>query len=104
MRYGSVEKKKFRTRKVWKDKRKEIIRKQEKKDPVTLKPLSKTCPLHHLDLNPDNYEDLSDDSHFAALNKKTHDMIHFLYTYYKKDEDVLVRIKEILDRMKSINS
>jgi hypothetical protein len=36
---------------------------------------------------------------FMPLNKKTHEAIHTLYRWYKKDHKVLDRIKQVLDMM-----
>lgn len=45
-----------------------------------------------------NYDNLSMDR-FVPLNKMTHDTIHFLYRYYRKDKHILERIREVLERM-----
>lgn len=39
---------------------------------------AKGLHVHHKDLNPANYTDLSDESHFAVLCTTCHDMVHFL--------------------------
>lgn len=96
---------KFRTTKKWKDFR-DKIRKQQVNDPVTGSKLTRMANLHHKDLDENNYEDLSDESHFVFLNKMTHDTVHFLFS--KKDpkrwrKRVLELIK-ILKSMEQINS
>ena len=70
---------------------------------MTLRPLRAGWNLHHLNLDEKDYTDISDETHFACLNKKTHDAVHFLYVYYVKDETILIRLKEILDKMKELN-
>ena len=70
---------------------------------ITHKKLLKGANLHHLDLNAEHYEDLSNPDHFAYLNKSLHDVVHTLYRYYSKDPEVLDRLKEILDKMVEIN-
>ena len=57
-----------------------------------------------MDLNPDHYEDVSDPSHFENLNSDIHSVVHKLYTYYKKDPLIIDRLRELLERMKEINS
>ena len=99
----SKEKTAFRQTKVWKDFRK-LKRETDCKDALTHKKLSSHFNLHHLDLHPENYKDLSNPDNYACVNHKSHDCIHFLYTYYKKDKEVLNRLKEILDRMCELNS
>ena len=93
------EKSKFRTTSVWKEFRKRFI---GKVDPVTLKKLPKRFNLHHMDLCPKNYTDLKANK-FVALGNKPHEIIHYLYGYYRYDKDILKRIKKILDLMVEIN-
>ena len=98
----SKERANFRKTKAWHELR-EQKRQEQKVDYLTQKKLTKTFNLHHLDLNPDNYSDISNSEHFIGLNKKSHDCIHFLYSYYSKDPEVLDRLKSLLDLMKEIN-
>ena len=90
-------KKAFRKSKAWKDFTKEL-KEERKVDALTLAKLRKGSLSHHLDLNPDNYEKLDKDN-FECLNMKSHDVVHFMYTYYRKDPNILNRLKEILDKM-----
>jgi hypothetical protein len=41
---------------------------------------------------------------FMPLNKKTHEIVHEVYKWYKKDPSVLDRLKETLDKMKEYTS
>lgn len=97
---NSVERTNFRKRKTWLDFR-ESFRKE--KDALTGSKLSKRFNLHHKCMLPEKYDDLSDRNAFIPLNSKSHDCIHFLYSYYIKDPTVLDRLKEILDDMKERN-
>lgn len=92
---------KFRRSKKWLDFRKKM-RKKQSTDPITNYPLRAGCNLHHKNLNPNNYQDISNESHFIFLNKQTHETIHWLYNYYVKDDKILERIKVLLDEMKGI--
>lgn len=96
------EKSKFRQSAKWK-KFRANLKKRRKVDAVTNFPLRSGWNLHHLNLDSSRYTDISDEKNFECLNKKTHDMIHFLFTYYRKDSEILSRLKKILDRMKKIN-
>ena len=90
-------KKEFRKTKEWKDFAKSL-KAERKIDALTLAKLRKGCICHHLDLKPENYKDLT--SHkFETLNMKSHDVVHFLYTYYKKDPYIIKRLQRILDKM-----
>jgi len=80
------------------------MRKTKKVDCVTLYPLRKGHNLHHLDLDEAHYEDISDESHFEPLNRKTHETVHFLYPYYVKDRGIIKRLEELLERMRVINN
>lgn len=94
-----LEKNKFRQTTVWikfRERFKGAI------DPITLKKVSKRFQLHHMDLNPEHYTDLKFEN-FAPLNGTTHDLIHYLYGYYRKDKQILKRIQKLLDKMVEIN-
>lgn len=93
------EKDKFRTTDYWKEFRKRFA---NLIDPITLRKLPKRFQLHHCDLNPEHYTDLKFDN-FVPLTGKTHDIVHYLYGYYRKDKDVLKRLKRILDKMVELN-
>ena len=62
------------------------------KDFITKDPLCRNWNLHHLDLNVQRYDNISDMKRFMPL-------IHELFKWYKKDHKVLDRIKKTLDLM-----
>ena len=95
---------KFRSSKKWKDLRHRMNVKQKGLDPITLHKLRKGANLHHLDLDERHYQDIENEDKFIFVNKNTHSWIHEIYTYYRKDEGILVRLKQVLDNMKEINS
>ena len=94
-------KKAFRKSKTWKDFTKEL-KAERKVDALTLAKLRKGSLSHHLDLNPDNYEKLVKEN-FECLNMKSHDVVHFMYMYYKKDPAIIDRLKDILHKMVLLN-
>lgn len=96
------EKSKFRRSSKWKNFR-NYLRRKRCVDYITQKPLYAGWNLHHLDLDKNHYEDISDESKFECLNKKTHDVVHFLYQYYIKDKMVIARLTTVLEKMKIIN-
>ena len=78
-------KRNFRARKIWK-----LFKLKKKKecggiDLITLSKLSKRWELHHEDLREENYEVLNDN--FLPCNNQTHEMVHWLYRYYR-DRDM----------------
>lgn len=73
------------------------------KDYITGNKLRKGFELHHMDLNPEHYENLDNKENFLCLNKLTHKMLHWLYNYYKNDKKVINRLVEVLERMCEIN-
>ena len=92
----------FRKTKEWREFRKIIFDKQEGKDVITGKKLYKGYNVHHLDMSADNYDKLIEEN-FIAVNKNTHETLHFLFRYYKNDKDILNRIKQVLDKMVELN-
>ncbi len=95
-------KSKFRSTSKWKKFRKGMKAKC-KVDYITNRPLIKGWNLHHLDLNSDHYEDISNESHFCCLNKTSHELVHWLFRY-KDWRDVLNRTKELLQHMEELNN
>ena len=96
---NGAEKSKFRQTSAWKtfrDRFKGTV------DAVTLKKLPKRYELHHLDLSPEHYTDLKFDM-FAPLGSKTHIVVHYLYSFYRKDKNILRRLKAVLDKMVEVN-
>lgn len=102
MNDNESKKKKFRQTKLWKSFRNVITHKFGHKDPITDKPLRKGYSVHHMDLNPDNYDKLLEDN-FVPLNALSHKFIHWLYPYYIKDKNIIMRIVEILEKMERLN-
>ena len=93
---------KLRQSKEWKEFRKKIFDKQDGKDIITGKKLYKGYNVHHLDMSTENYDKLVEEN-FVALNKQTHEALHFLFRYYQKDPTILDRLKTVLDRMNELN-
>ena len=93
---------KFRQTKEWKTFRIKIAEKQDNKDIITGKPLRKCYNCHHLDMSAENYDQLTEEN-FVALNKQTHETLHFLFRYYQKDPTVLDRLKTFLEKMNELN-
>ena len=69
------------------------------KDFITKEPLCNNWNLHHLDLDVNRYDNINDMNRFMPLNSKTHEVIHEIFKWYKKDHKVLDRIKKTLDLM-----
>ena len=90
---------KVRLTEVWKTFRNLF---DKKLDPITLKKLPKRYNLHHLVLDPARYTEL-DENKFRPHSSTTHDFIHWLYGYYRKDKAIIDRIKEELDEMVKLN-
>ena len=95
-------KRNFRQSKIWKEFKKRMVEKCGKVDAITLSRLRKGANLHHRNLDENEYENLREDW-FLPCNMLTHKFIHWLWTYYQKDEGIIDRIKAEMDRMKAIN-
>lgn len=98
-----MEKRDFIYSNEWKKFRQEIGNKT-KTDLITGSKLLKGWNLHHKDLDAKHYTDISNSDNFIALNKKTHSFIHWLYNYYKKDNEIISRIVDLLDEMVELNN
>lgn len=88
----------FRKTSAW-HKWKAKCRLHTSKDFITKEPLCRNWNLHHLDLNIQHYDNITDMNRFMPLNPKTHEVIHEIFKWYKKDHKVLDRIKLTLDKM-----
>ena len=93
------EKAKFRTTGEWKQFKADMKKFSGGTDALTGKPLRKGAQLHHLDLRQENYRNL-DAAKFIYLNRASHEAVHFLYTYYRKDPAIIYRLQNILYNMK----
>ena len=93
---------KFRKTKEWKEFRKRIFDKQDGKDVITGKKLYRGYNVHHLDMSEANYDKLIEEN-FVAVNKQTHEALHFLFRYYQKDPTILDRLKTFLEKMNELN-
>ena len=102
MNEAQKSKRKFRQSKEWKTFRNFMKKLSGNKDLITNKPLRKGFQVHHMDLREENYSILFPDN-FICCNNLTHKVIHFLYTYYKTDPQIIDRLREVLEKMKEIN-
>ena len=95
-------KRKFRNTKTWKSFRHQMNVRDKGRDYLTGNKLIKGYELHHMDLNPNNYQNLNEEN-FVSLNKFSHKFIHWIYRYYEKDRTIIDRLTNILDRMIDLN-
>lgn len=72
-------------------------------DFITQKKLLKGYQLHHKDMRSENYAQLIPER-FVCCNRKTHELIHFCFNYYKDDKDFIQRLQIILDEMCRFNN
>jgi hypothetical protein len=103
MTQAQKEKNEFRKSRPWREFRHEMEGLSLGIDALTCKPLHNGWNLHHKDLRHEHYKDLSPEN-FCCLNSKSHEAIHFLYPYYKKDKFILERLKKILDEMEALEN
>lgn len=69
----------FRHSAAWKSLKEQISHIQHNKCFVSGRPLTGKAALHHLDLDPEHYEDISDVARFVYLSADIHDAVHTLY-------------------------
>ena len=103
-------KNKFRQTKAWKEFRSEMKEYCHNIDYITQSKLLRGANLHHkvllkssknVEQVMEHYMDISDKDNFVFLNKTTHETVHFLFKYYIKDEQVIDRLREVLQEMKN---
>lgn len=99
-----MDKSKLRATAAWKKHRLAVAEKDEKIDYITQKKLRKGFSCHHLDQRKENYDKLDDLDRFLSLNKKSHDALHFIYPYWLKDEKIIDRIVDALNKMKKYSN
>lgn len=88
------DKRSFRASTAWKQFRKRKYDIQGGKDWITLKSLTKCFHCHHGNLNVSEYQNLEDEGNFLALNKSTHDTLHWCLRYVKAYHSM-----EVIDRL-----
>ena len=95
----------FRKSDEWREFRVKVAESFDNKDFITGKKLTKGFNVHHLHMDQDieGYCDLSNVEEFMPLNRYTHKLLHYIFTYYKKDPSVLERLKEVLDKMQMLS-
>lgn len=101
-----MDKKKVRNTKEWREFR-ELIRTNQKKDPITLSRLTKSFHLHHCDLDENNYDKYNEDN-MLGLNSRSHDVVHFLFNIKDKNgnrdyKNAIKRLTAVLDKMHELN-
>ena len=99
-----IMKRKVRASAEWAELRAQI-RDEQKTDPISMRPLSRSFNLHHLSQDERYYDDLSRDR-FVGLNEYSHRCCHYLYDIVVRegDFDVLERIKQIIEEMQNITA
>ena len=93
------QKRSFRASSKWKDFRKRKYDYQSGRDFITLKPLTKCFHCHHGNLNVSEYENLEDEGNFLALNKSTHETLHWCLRYVKAYHSMEV-IERLVDEVR----
>ena len=94
-------KRNFRNTKAFKEYKNKKAIECGKVDKITKKPLRKNFSFHHEDLLEENYTVLNDN--FLCCNNLTHKMIHWLWTYYKTDPQIIDRLRAEMIKMAEIN-
>lgn len=95
-------KRKFRQSKEWKSFRQVMKKKCGGMDAITGHKLRKGYQVHHRNLDETKYAELEEDN-FICCNNLTHKVLHWLYTYYKKDPAIIDRLKNEMEKTVAIN-
>lgn len=96
---AQIRKRKVRASAEWADLR-EYIRDEQKIDPISMRPLSRSFNLHHLSQDERYYDDLSRDR-FVGLNEYSHRCVHYLHDIVVREGDynVFERLQLIIQQM-----
>ena len=94
-------KQKFRASPKWKKFRREL-KKNQKVDPITGSKLTVRAVCHHRDLNPENYEKVSEERQ-VMLNPMSHDLIHYVYGDGNKFYDWRERIQRLIEQCEKMD-
>lgn len=78
----------FRKSKKWLNFRKKKMNDQKGIDPITGCKLTGRWNCHHKNLNEEEYENIEQEENFIAINRTTHDAIHWILRYVKKYKDL----------------
>ena len=99
---SQIRKRKVRASAEWAELR-ETVRDEQKIDPISMRPLSKSFNLHHLSQDERYYDDLLPER-FVGLNSYSHDCIHYLYNIVEREGDynVLDRVRLLIIEMQKI--
>ncbi len=99
---SQIKKRKVRASPEWTELR-ETVKDEQKVDPISMRPLSKSFGLHHLSQDDNYYNDL-ERNRFVGLNDYSHRCIHYLYDIVQREGDfeVLERIRLIIERMQDL--
>ena len=94
-----IKKRKIRASAEWADLR-NLIRDEQKIDPISMRPLTRSFNLHHLSQDERYYDDLSRER-FVGLNDYSHRCVHYLYDIVVREDDynVLERLRLIIQQM-----
>lgn len=93
----------FRGSVAWKALKGQVAHLQNNKCFVSGRPLTSRANLHHLDLDPEHYEQLSDESHFVYLSSDIHDALHTLYRCPVGWRKALDNMAAVMQRMDELN-
>lgn len=95
---------KFRASKKWKEFRSIIYKLQNGRCPICGMKLSKTANLHHKDLNPAHYTDVSNPNNFVFLCNSCHDYIHYKYKAFVRGDFNFENLIKVFSDMKQLNN
>lgn len=96
---SQIKKRKVRASAEWAELRAQI-RDEQKTDPISMRPLSRSFNLHHLSQDERYYDDLSRER-FVGLNEYSHRCVHYLHDIIVREGDfnVFERLQLIIQQM-----
>ena len=93
---------KFRQSYKWKRLRNKL-KAERKYDEITDEELYPGWSLHHVDMNESHYTNISNENNFMCLNRQTHEFLHWLLRHYRKNPEILDRLRDICEYHQEVN-
>lgn len=101
---AQAKKTKFRRSSKWMKFRRYMKAKQSGRCFVTGVKLTRTANLHHICMDPEKYEDLTNEDNFVYLSLSSHRAVHWLFGQGNNNwRERIQKLVEILERMEKAN-
>lgn len=88
---------------AWRFLKSRLLQAQNNRCFVSGRKLASRPTLHHLDIDPDHYDRLSDESNFICVSADVHDALHMLYRCPIGWRKAMENMASVFQRMDELN-